>query len=117
MKMNCKKCGEQDIVLKKDSRGLPEAHCAACGAYIKKMTVGETMAYYEEIILGLKDEVSLADNYIAEAPAEAEKPLCRYCTENFVVQYGTRENLRKQPVTINYCPICGRKVQEKDRAY
>ena len=103
--MVCDKCGSSDIEVKRDSRELPVAYCKACGQQIKRLTTTEMADLYDEVV---------------KAMAEEERPStpCPYCTEKYVMLRGN-ERTRVYPtlLDVKYCPVCGRKLTEKDRAY
>ena len=109
--MKCPKCGHTGIVIKRDARGVAEAHCEKCGAYIKKMSTGEVIDYYEN--LRLLDETEEPK----EEPKE-KRPPCKYCTEHYFIRRGSiHTRIEDIPIEHKFCPKCGREIQESDWAY
>lgn len=104
--MVCGKCGSELIEMKRDARGLPNAYCATCGSLIKKMSTSEVIEYYEQrlkMVRGVGDD---------------DRQPCPYCTERWIMLRGNeRTRVIQVPVDIQYCPVCGRKLKESDRAY
>ena len=110
--MECNKCGCKSIRITFDSRGLAEARCADCGSLIKKMKSQELANYYEAKI------ADLAGSTVVVEQPKPKKPPCRYCTENYAIVRGSmRETRQYIRIDAEYCPICGRKLEESDRAY
>lgn len=107
--MKCSKCGAESITMTKDSRGIPEARCNGCGAFIKKMSTSEVIEYFES-------REGLGADSSAELPAKTVKPKCRYCTENYFMRQG-RLGTIYTPVETKFCPMCGREHQSGDRDY
>lgn len=107
--MECNKCGCTKIQIAFDSRGLAEARCADCGALIKKMKTQEVSDYYE---------AKIADLAGSTLTVPKKRPPCRYCTEKYVMVRGSLREIRQYiPVDVKFCPICGRELEESDRAY
>ena len=114
MIMTCKKCGhDTNVVLVLDKRGLPEAHCKACGNNIKKMSTGETIAYYEELLSLVYDKFNAEPEQIQDA----EKPLCKYCTEDLFIRRGRLGTVYAPLPDAKYCPMCGREKKLTDKNY
>lgn len=44
-------------------------------------------------------------------------PLCKYCTENYLLARGRGIRQQLIPIEPNYCPMCGRKLLPTDRDY
>lgn len=103
--MKCPKCGTETYTMTKDSRGIPEARCADCGSFIKKMSTAEVIEYFEQ-----------RETQAPAVAAKEAKPLCRFCTENYFMRQG-RMGTIYIPVEHKFCPICGREVQKGDRDY
>ena len=109
--MKCPKCGHTGIEIERDARGVAEARCEKCGAYIKKLSTREVIDYYEnlQLIEEPREEV--------ERPKEQKAP-CRYCTEHYAIVMGSmREARRYIPIEHKFCPMCGREIMESDWAY
>lgn len=103
--MKCPKCGAESITMTKDSRGIPEARCAECEAFIKKMSTAEVIEYFES-----------REQNTTEKPEPTVKRKCRYCTENFFMRMG-RLGTIYIPIDSKFCPMCGREHQKGDRDY
>lgn len=114
MKMVCNPCGgERTIDIGIDSRGLPFAKCSDCGRSIKKMSTIEVIAYYKEQL----DYLSGSSEAGAEVSnARDRKAPCKYCTENYFMRQGRLGTIYK-PVQPEYCPMCGRHLEDSDRNY
>ena len=109
--MECNKCGCTDIQITFDSRGLAEARCADCGSLIKKMKTQEVADYYEAKI------EDLAGSTIKVEPPKKKMP-CRFCTERYAIVLGSMREARQYiPLEPKFCPMCGRELEESDRAY
>lgn len=114
--IKCNKCNSEIIELKQDGRGLPVAWCAECNTRIKNMSTGEVIEYYEKKIDELKDvQTVLAEPDSAET--ETEKPICRWCREDYFTREGRLGTVYKPLPTHKYCPACGRKLKPTDRDY
>lgn len=115
--MQCNKCGGTKIKMRKDGRGLPEAVCADCGAFIKKMGATEVVAYFEEKELEVGD-ISAPEAVPDTTPRATGLP-CRYCVSEWYIRTSLEPNARPMSMLdqINYCPMCGRKLDPSDRAY
>ena len=48
---------------------------------------------------------------------EEDRPLCKYCTEYYLLARGRGIRQQLIPIEHNYCPMCGRKVKPTDRDY
>ena len=60
----------------------------------------------------------MADYLVEQRENNADvKPLCKYCTENYVLARGRGIRQQLIPITPNYCPMCGRKLLPTDRNY
>ena len=104
--MECNKCGCTKIKVTLDSRGLAEARCADCGSLIKKMKMSEVVEYYQ------------SQRPEPESKEVPKRMPCKYCTENYVIARGNIRVPRQYiPIKANYCPMCGRKLEESDRDY
>lgn len=112
MDIKCPKCDSTEIILKKDARGIAEARCAKCGAYVKKMSTSELMDYYEERLNG----EDCGDDAEVAQPVEDNRPPCRWCKEHYFYRLGPR-GISYIPVETVYCPRCGRKLKPTDRDY
>ncbi len=111
--MKCPKCGYTGIEIRRDARGVAEAHCEKCGAYIKKLSTGEVLDYFEnlQLIAEPKDDK-------AEEPKKEQKPPCRYCTEHYFYRRGSiRTRAADIPIQHKFCPMCGREIQDSDWNY
>lgn len=107
--ITCKKCGSTNIDLRLDDRGVAHAYCKDCGAHIKIMSTTEVMDFYTSQLV----------KYEQQPKEEKDQPLCKYCTERYVMVQGN-PSVRQQyvPLTdIKYCPMCGRRLREDDRKY
>ena len=106
--MVCEKCGSSEIEVRRDSRNLPVAYCKKCGASIKRLTTTELADLYDEMVK-------------AQPTAEGERNNglpCPYCTERYIMLRGNeRTRVFQVPFIANYCPMCGRKLSEEDKAY
>lgn len=115
--MKCPKCAHTGIVIKRDSRGIPSAYCDKCGSYIKKMSTGEVLDFYENLLLLYETE---SKEEQAEEPAsKQQKPPCKYCTERYFFRRGGPRSTRTEdiPIEHKFCPMCGREIQESDWRY
>lgn len=115
--MKCTKCGHTGIVVKRDSRGIPAAYCEKCDSFIKKMSTGEVLDYYENLLL-LYESESRGEAREQEQSKQS-KPPCKYCTEHYFFRRGGLRSTRLEDVPIQhkFCPMCGREIQESDWAY
>lgn len=97
-----------------DKRGMVDAVCDKCGTKIKKMSMAEVVTYFatrEATELPKEDTPAPAP---APAPEPEDRPLCKWCTED----WGVRRGLYWVPIPeITHCPMCGRKLKASDRAY
>jgi len=104
--MECKKCGCTEWVLVRDSRGLPEAHCKDCDAFIKKLSTSEVIDYYETVLGGQTNGVVIEDS---------SRMPCKYCSEKYTMERGSMHtSIIKVPVDNLYCPMCGRKLTNEE---
>ena len=105
--MVCEKCGGTEIEVRRDSRNLPVAYCKKCGASIKRLTTTELADLYDELVKAQPSE-----------DAKSDSLPCPYCTEKYIMLRGNeRTRVFQVPFIAKYCPICGRKLSENDRAY
>ena len=82
--MKCPKCGSEKTILIQDKRGIPEAHCAECSAYIKKMSTGEVISYFSEKLSGNLDSKSEEREPDKESGKKTpDRGPCKFCTENY----------------------------------
>ena len=115
--MKCPKCGSEKTTLIQDKRGIPEAHCAECSAYIKKMSTGEVISYFSEKLSGNLDSKSEDREPDKESGRKTpDRGPCKFCTENYFTRRG-RLGTIYYPVEAKFCPICGRELKESDRNY
>lgn len=114
--MKCPKCESEIINVTKDSRGIPEARCAECGSYIKKLGAAEAVDHFEKKIAQLKDAGSYYTSPEQLKEQEDDRMPCKYCTEFYFIRRG-RLGTTYIPVEIKYCPMCGRKRKETDTKY
>lgn len=105
--MECPKCKSTAIRLVRDKRGIPEAHCEECDSFIKKMSTGEVIDYYEQKLGGKLDSV------FQDA---ADRMPCRFCTEHYFTRRG-RLGTVYYPVEAKFCPMCGRELKDSDGNY
>lgn len=115
--MRCKQCGCEEIILERDKRGLPEAHCARCGANIKKMSTGEVIDYYEAKIKAVDKSIDNAEKTSLRGDLTPSRPLCKYCTEDVYIKQGRLGTIYRKLDDAKFCPMCGRKHQPGDRNY
>lgn len=116
MGIKCNRCNSEIIELRRDARGLPVAWCSECGARLKNMSTGEVIEFFEKQIDDLKEAGQFFTDPEAFDKKEEDKPICRFCRE----QYGVRQGRLGQaylPVETFYCPVCGRKKQPHDMDY
>lgn len=113
--MKCPKCGSEEVILIQDKRGIPEAHCAKCSAYIKKMSTGEVISYFSEKLSGNLDS-KFQDAVEKTSEKTPDRGPCKFCTENYFTRRG-RLGTIYYPVEAKFCPICGRELKESDRNY
>lgn len=113
--MYCKRCGcEQDALLKKDSRGVVDAYCCQCGAYIKKVSSAELLDLLNETNAAAKANIGEAKKV---AVSDEKRPPCRYCAERFFYQYGRMGVIYKPLDDAKFCPMCGRELDGHERDY
>ena len=119
--MKCKKCGCEQIVLRRDKRGLPEALCAECGTLIKKMSTSEVIDYYEGVIdriyPGDDNSIDSAEKTSPQGDLAPSTPLCKYCTEDIYIRQGRLGTIYRKLDDAKFCPMCGRPHQPGDRDY
>lgn len=119
--MECPKCKSTAVRLVRDKRGIPEARCETCDSFIKKMSTGEVIDYYEQK-LGAGDVAGYCvqghgvalDEYLKDAVLD--KAPCRFCTEHYFTRRG-RLGTVYYPVEAKFCPMCGRELKDSDRIY
>lgn len=105
--MVCDKCGSSEVDVRRDSRGLPVAYCKNCGQQIKRLTTVELADLYDEV-----------RQRASENTEQDDRLPCPYCTERYIMLRGNeRTRVFQVPFIAKYCPICGRKLREEDKAY
>ena len=97
----CRKCGSTDYYIEADSRGVASAFCSDCNTFIKKMSTLEVMQYYQD----------------KEAHEDDDKPMCKYCNEDWGYRIGRLGQAFRIMNDTKYCPMCGRKRKPTDRDY
>jgi len=120
LKLKCDKCGSENIGRRTDRRGLYEAYCENCGAFIKKLSMAELGESFEEELQEKDAEILRRGAEIMTLKIDLgkngpeDRPLCKWCTERYGYQFG----LSWIPLDdIKFCPQCGRRLQESDRKY
>lgn len=120
LELKCKKCGSSSYELRTDKRNCQQAWCRDCGSFIKALTMVEYGSLFHDEIAELTEENERLEAELREARAVTarlnsdERPLCRWCTEN----YGFKMGLSWVPMDdVQFCPRCGRKLKPSDRNY
>lgn len=112
--MTCPKCNGEIVVVVLDARGVPEARCAECGSYIKKLSGAEVLELKNMEIEALKEGADLI-NEVNKEEAE-DRMMCRFCADDYARRQGRYGNIY-QPIDAIYCPMCGRKRKPTDKDY
>lgn len=105
--MKCNKCGSRRLVVRRDSRNVPNIYCADCDAFVKR-------AKNEEAAAIEADGVLPDDSPIYRPKADPNRPACKWCLEHYEMVAGVHVRM---PIVQKFCPMCGRMTTEEEQDF